>query len=208
MPIWIFAIGFLAQGLFFARFLVQWILSEKARRVLSPVIFWQLSMVASFLLFVYGWLRDDFAILAGQLLSYYIYIWNLNIQKHWARIPGILRIIFLITPVIAIVWLLLHWGESKIRLFENDSIPVGLLIWGVAGQIIFTFRFIYQWLYSRKRNESLLPAGFWIISLAGAVIILSYALFRHDPVLLVGQGTGIFVYTRNLFILKKSEEKI
>lgn len=208
MSIWILGVGFLAQGLFFARFLVQWILSEKARQVLSPVIFWQLSMGASFLLFVYGWLRDDFAILIGQLFSYYIYIWNLKIQARWQQIPGILRFIFSVTPLAAISWLLFDWQESIMRLFQNESIPIPLLIWGTAGQVIFTLRFIYQWLYSRKRNESILPAGFWIISMFGAMIILSYALFRHDPVLIIGQATGIFVYSRNLFILKKSEEKI
>lgn len=206
MNIVIYSIGFLAQGLFFARFLIQWALSEKARQVLSPVIFWQLSIAGSFLLFIYGWLRDDFAILLGQLLSYYIYIWNLKIQQNWQKMPSILRILFLLTPVIAVVWLLINWQSSTERLFENENIPVKLLLWGSAGQVIFTLRFIYQWLYSRKRAASLLPAGFWIISIAGASIILSYALFRRDPVLIIGQGTGIFVYSRNLFILKKSEE--
>lgn len=206
MNVVIYSIGFLAQGLFFARFLIQWALSEKARQVLSPVIFWQLSIAGSFLLFIYGWLRDDFAILLGQLLSYYIYIWNLKIQQNWQKMPSILRILFLLTPAIAVVWLLINWQSSTERLFENENIPVKLLLWGSAGQVIFTLRFIYQWLYSRKRAASLLPAGFWIISIAGASIILSYALFRRDPVLIIGQGTGIFVYSRNLFILKKSEE--
>lgn len=208
MNIWILGIGFLAQGLFFARFLIQWILSERARQVLSPVIFWQLSMAGSFLLFIYGWLRDDFAILMGQLFSYYIYIWNLKVQERWQQISGIFRFIFAITPLVAISWLLFDWQNSIMRLFQNSSIPIALLIWGTTGQIIFTLRFIYQWLYSRKRNESILPSGFWLISLFGAIIILSYALFRHDPVLIIGQTTGIFVYSRNLFILKKSEEKI
>lgn len=70
----VFVIGFLAQALFSARILVQWIMSERARRVLSPTIFWVLSLLASCLLCFYGWLRDDFAIVIGQVIAYYIYI--------------------------------------------------------------------------------------------------------------------------------------
>ena len=75
-----------------------------------------------------------------------------------------------------------------------------MVIYGSAGQIIFTFRFIYQWLYSRRRGESELPGGFWIISLTGSLIIVSYAIFRHDPVLILGQGVGLIAYTRNLML--------
>ena len=82
----IYVIGFLAQLLFSARLLVQWIASERARKVLSPTLFWQLSMVASFMLCIYGWLRNDFAILFGQLIAYYIYIWNLNAKGAWAKL--------------------------------------------------------------------------------------------------------------------------
>lgn len=72
------------------------------------------------------------------------------------------------------------------------------------GQIIFTFRFIYQWWYSRKRGESLLPAGFWIISLAGSLIIVSYGIVRKDPVLILGQSVGFISYTRNLFLSRNT----
>ena len=68
----IFGIGFLAQGLFSARILVQWIMSERKKKVVSPTIFWVLSLLASYLFFIYGWLRNDFAIMFGQVISYYI----------------------------------------------------------------------------------------------------------------------------------------
>lgn len=76
----VYALGFLAQGFFSARMLVQWIMSERAKRSLSPDIYWIFSLAGSILLFVYGWLRDDFSIIFGQFISYYIYIWNLNIK--------------------------------------------------------------------------------------------------------------------------------
>ena len=66
---YIYALGILAQGLFSARMIVQWIISEKARRATSPTIYWMLSLIASTLFFVYGWLRQDFAIMLGLYLA-------------------------------------------------------------------------------------------------------------------------------------------
>ena len=70
----ILAIGFLAQVFFSARIIVQWIMSERAHRVLSPSAFWVFSIAGSYLLFIYGWLRSDFAIILGQFVSYFIYL--------------------------------------------------------------------------------------------------------------------------------------
>lgn len=83
----VLSVGFLAQGFFSARVLVQWLLSERARSVLSPSVFWVLSVAGAWLLCVYGWLRGDFAIVMGQLLSYYIYLWNLKSKGVWAHWP-------------------------------------------------------------------------------------------------------------------------
>ena len=80
----VYGIGFLAQGFFSARILVQWILSERARKVLSPSVFWILSIAGSYLLCLYGVLRHDFAIVLGQFISYYIYLWNLKAKGIWA----------------------------------------------------------------------------------------------------------------------------
>ena len=89
--------------------------------------------------------------------------------------------------------------------FHNDAVSIPLLVWGSAGQVIFTLRFIYQWYYSYRRNESILPKGFWVISLVGCAIIVSYGVFRIDPVLILGQSVGFFTYSRNLVLYKKSK---
>lgn len=86
-PFLITCVGLLAQAFFSARTLVQWILSEKARKVLSPTLFWVLSLCGSVLLALYGWLRQDFAVVAGQLVSYYVYVWNLHIKR--VRMPKV-----------------------------------------------------------------------------------------------------------------------
>jgi lipid-A-disaccharide synthase-like uncharacterized protein len=92
------SLGFLAQGLFSARFIIQLIRSEKAGKVLSPLIFWQLSILASFLLMVYGTFRQDIVIVGGQVFGYYIYIRNLQLQNAWDKFPKWLRGLTLVLP--------------------------------------------------------------------------------------------------------------
>jgi lipid-A-disaccharide synthase-like uncharacterized protein len=85
------------------------------------------------------------------------------------------------------------------------DIPVGLLLFGSIGQTIFTFRFVYQWWYSRRFGQSILPNGFWILSIIGSISILVYGIIRKDPVLIIGQGAGFVTYSRNLFLNKKNK---
>lgn len=208
MSDWIvYSIGFAAQILFSSRLLIQWLQSEKVKKVVTPLLFWQLSLLASFLLFVYGWLRDDFAIMLGQVLTYFIYIRNLQIQGFWKKMPKVFRIFLYVFPVIIVIYSYNNNQFDLQRVLKNESIPAWLIVLGVVAQIIFTLRFIYQWLYSEKHKSSELPFGFWLLSLTGSVMILIYAILRKDPVLLTGHIFGSFVYIRNLLILKKSKNE-
>ena len=199
----VFAIGFLAQILFSARLLLQWVQSEWMKKVLTPVLFWKLSLIASFLLFVYGWLRADLAIVLGQSLTYFIYIRNMQLQKTWGKIPLLLRVFLFIFPLIIVGYLYLNNQLDLHLLFNNKDIPRLLMYWGIFGQITFTLRFIYQWIISERNKESLLPLGFWILSVVGSLMILIYAVLRKDPVLFVGQIFGFVVYIRNIVLCVK-----
>ncbi|SNR38973.1 lipid-A-disaccharide synthase N-terminal domain-containing protein [Lutibacter flavus] len=204
MSSWIiYTVGFIAQLLFSGRLILQWILSEKSKKVLTPSLFWKLSLVASFLLFIYGYLRDDFSIMLGQALTYFIYIRNLQLQGEWQKAPKVLRLYLYIFPVLLVVYSYNNNTYDIDKLFRNDAIPVWLLIWGSIAQIIFTLRFVYQWLYSEKNKESSLPFGFWLLSLIGSIMILIYAILRKDPVLLIGHLMGSVIYFRNILILRK-----
>jgi 4-amino-4-deoxy-L-arabinose transferase-like glycosyltransferase/lipid-A-disaccharide synthase-like uncharacterized protein len=200
-------IGFLAQGLFSARFLIQLVKSEKAGKVISPVIFWQLSLVASFLLLIYGTFRLDLVIVGGQLVGYYIYIRNLKIQNAWQLFPRIIRLGFVFLPILLLGYLIFQAQFDFHSLIHNPEISGMLLTWGTLGQIIFTTRFVVQWLESERSNESQFPLSFWYISLVGAVLITSYAILRKDSVLFIGQAFGVFVYGRNLIIHYGSANK-
>ncbi len=203
---WILLIGFSAQILFSARLLIQWILSEKQKQSITPLTFWWFSLGGALLLFVYGYLRQDFAIMLGQSLTYFIYIRNLQLQQQWARIPKILRVFLWIFPTL-IVWYSYNNGEYDLeRLFKNEAIPLWLLLLGSIAQILFTLRFVYQWFYAEKSKESVLPKGFWMLSLSGALLILTYAVIRQDIVLLLGHCMGILVYTRNLILIYRGND--
>lgn len=200
-------IGLLAQALFSGRLLVQWILSEKNRRIITPSLFWKLSLLASFLLFVYGYLRDDFAIMLGQSLTYFIYIRNLQLQGEWQKSALWFRIFLLIFPVLIVVYGYNNGEYDVYQLFNNADIPTWLIWLGSIAQVTFTFRFIYQWMVSERTKTSQLPIGFWRLSVLGAALILIYAIFRNDIVLMVGHGSGLMVYVRNIMIGKKERRE-
>ena len=137
----IMAIGFTAQIFFSLRTLFQWWKSEKAKKVVSPSAYWVLSVIGSYLFFVYGILRDDFSIVLGQLISYYIYLWNLNAKGVWKRLGLVLQTVLLATPVVAVVLMLQNASVYFQNFFRNDNIPFWLVVFGSAGQVIFTLRF-------------------------------------------------------------------
>ena len=200
----IYIVGFSAQILFAARLLVQWSKSEKAGRVLSPTLYWQLSLIASFLMLAYGVLRDDFVIFLGQTLSYFVYIRNLQYKRAWNLIPSYFKLIVILFPIVAVLFLVFSNTHNILRILDNPEVPLDLLIWGSLGQVIFTFRFLYQCYYSEKAKRSILPLGFWIISATGSFIIIGYALFRLDPVLVIGHTFGLAIYGRNIYLHTKS----
>jgi len=199
----IYSIGFLAQVIFSGRLIIQWVVSEKNKRVIAPSIFWFLSLIASFLLFIYGYLRNDFAIMLGQTITYFVYIRNLQLQGEWQKSPKWLRWFLTAFPVIIVIYSFNNGIYDINNLLRNEDIPQWLFILGVVSQVLFTYRFMYQWVYSEKSKKSLFPAGFWRISILGASLILFYAYFRNDPVLLIGHSAGIIIYIRNLIILRK-----
>jgi len=205
----IYSIGFVAQILFSSRLIVQWITSERKKKVITPTLFWSLSLFASFLLFIYGYLREDFAIMLGQSLTYFIYIRNLQLQGQWTKLPKLFRYFLFLVPILIVIFYYNNNIIDRDLLFKNEDIPFWLLVLGIISQIVFTFRFVYQWIYSEYKKESSLPLGFWLLSLFGSLLILIYAVIRKDPVLLLGHGLGLIIYSRNLFLIYKTNaEKV
>jgi lipid-A-disaccharide synthase-like uncharacterized protein len=74
---------------------------------------------------------------------------------------------------------------------------------GFLGQALFSARFIVQWLKSEREKKSVFPVAFWYFSIAGGVTLLAYAIYRKDPVFILGQASGLFIYFRNLYFVTR-----
>jgi lipid-A-disaccharide synthase-like uncharacterized protein len=83
------------------------------------------------------------------------------------------------------------------------------VIWvciGLFGQLFFFLRFFVQWIVSEKQRKSTIPLVFWYFSIAGAVILLSYSIYRKDPVFILGQSMGLLIYVRNLMLIRNEKQ--
>lgn len=79
------------------------------------------------------------------------------------------------------------------------------LIVGFLGQALFASRFIVQWVASERKGESVIPVVFWDLSILGGLVLFAYAVYRQDPVFILGQGAGIVVYVRNLVLIRRKQ---
>ena len=88
----------------------------------------------------------------------------------------------------------------------NLDIPRGWLALGLTGQALFSARFLIQWVASERRKASVVPTAFWWFSIGGGLCLLAYAIFRADPVFILGQSAGLIVYFRNLVLLRRQKK--
>lgn len=79
------------------------------------------------------------------------------------------------------------------------------LIVGFVGQGLFFMRFFVQWIASEREKRSTVPVAFWYFSLAGGFVLFAYALYKRDPVFILGQSTGLFIYLRNLTLIRRQK---
>ncbi len=88
---------------------------------------------------------------------------------------------------------------------DTESIWIAI---GFLGQLMFTMRFVVQWVHSERHRKSLIPTAFWYFSLAGGGILLTYAVWRGDPVFITGQAAGLFIYLRNLTFIRRERRAL
>jgi lipid-A-disaccharide synthase-like uncharacterized protein len=91
---------------------------------------------------------------------------------------------------------------------EGDvfGVPLPWLIIGLVGQAMFFGRFLVQWIASERARRSVVPMGFWYMSIAGGLITLVYAIYQQDPVFILGQTTGTIVYVRNIYFRRRERD--
>jgi lipid-A-disaccharide synthase-like uncharacterized protein len=196
-----YLIGFAAQLMFAARIVVQWLASERVGQVTTPLAFWFLSLGGANLMVVYGMLRHDIVITAGQTLLFCIYCRNVTLSGYWSATPFLFQIL-LSLPLVLLLWPPVASSLVRTTLSPSEGIAGWVLWLGGCGQLAMFARFLIQWRHAERLRRSILPCVFWWTSLVGAVLLLAYAIFRQDIVLITGQVFGIGVYLRNLAMIK------
>jgi len=84
---------------------------------------------------------------------------------------------------------------------DNSDTLIWIIV-GFVGQALFSMRFVVQWIASERLRRSIIPQAFWYFSLGGGATLLAYAIHKHDPVFIAGQGLGLAVYLRNLYLIR------
>lgn len=82
------------------------------------------------------------------------------------------------------------------------------VVFGLGGQLLFTARFLVQWIASERAGRSTIPLAFWYFSLGGGIVLFTYAVYRADPVFILGQSLGVFIYSRNLYLIHREKKAI
>jgi len=82
-----------------------------------------------------------------------------------------------------------------------------LVMFGTLGQLVFTARFIVQWIASERKRKSVIPISFWFLSIGGSLMVLTYGIITKEPVIILGQAAGSIIYVRNLILLAKEKKQ-
>ncbi|WP_164885323.1 lipid-A-disaccharide synthase N-terminal domain-containing protein [Geovibrio thiophilus] len=204
------SVGIIGQAVFFSRFLVQWLNSEKEKKSVIPVSFWYLSLAGSFILLAYAVIVKDPVFIAGQSAGFIIYLRNLYFI---AAERGVKKSVFTyFSASFVIIYLTaasaLAWFAPSFRQERETAHLLMLYLLGLSGQFFFFLRFFVQWICTEKLRRSVVPAAFWYFSLVGSVLLLAYSVLVDDIVFTVGQIVGIFIYLRNIYFIYKERSSV
>jgi lipid-A-disaccharide synthase-like uncharacterized protein len=100
----------------------------------------------------------------------------------------------------------LRHAAREVLVFDGGWREVAWVAFGLVAQLMFFLRFLVQWVASERRGESYIPTAFWYLSLSGAFMLLTYAVYRRDPVFILGQSVGFLVYLRNLMLIYRKKK--
>lgn len=99
--------------------------------------------------------------------------------------------------------------QTLLEIFHVDNrVELLWVLFGLFGQLMFTGRFLVQWIASERARRSVVPVMFWWFSIAGGLVLLAYAIYRRDPVFILGQSLGVFIYARNLWLIRHQDDPV
>ena len=184
------ATGYVGQALFAGRVVYQWAASERAGRVVIPRGYWGMSLLGSALVLAYGVGRHNLVFVMSVLPGTVIAYLNLRIREKARK-----RELFpwAVALIAVVVWA--AWKQPR----------VGEGVWaviGLVGSLLWGLRHVFQWWVSQRRGAPTLPASFYLLSLAGSLFLLVYAIRHVDPVMILGYAFNSVPYIRILALLR------
>jgi lipid-A-disaccharide synthase-like uncharacterized protein len=200
-------LGWIANGCFAARFLDQWLLSERRGESLVPRRFWMLSLLGNGLMALHAALQLQFPIFAAQVANGFISWRNLQSKPlHWIRLLLSLMLLLALATGLYVALSLLRlqelvWVRSPLLWGTQAA-----LSWHLVGTVaigLFAARFWVQWWYLERSQRATMPQIFWWMSLVGAVTAICYFSRIGDPVNVLGYGVGLIPYCRNLMLMRR-----
>ena len=196
--------GWAGNVLFFSRFFVQWIASERAQRSVAPRAFWWLSLSGAICMSFYLAAQGEFVLLVGVVVNGLIYLRNLMLgqrRETTGSRSAAPQAILVTGAFAAVVCVLL---AVSIRMAAARDLSFWLFC-SLAGQAPLSLRFVVQWLHAERHGSGQLPPLFWWVSLVGTGFLLAYAIHLRDGVLIAAYLPGPFLQVRNLMLSARRE---
>lgn len=213
---WLYPLGFLSSLIFSARFIFQWIQSEKAQKSVVNPSFWKISLAGNILLAFHALIQVQFHVSLVQASNAVISWRNLNLMNTDKPPRSLLFTVFLMSLTMGSVITFYvtqsfyipeeysAWFRSP---FSEEAIHPLWHVLGATGLLLFNSRFWIQWVEAERSQESILGPMFWWSSLIGGFLTLIYFVKMGDPVNLLGPAFGMVPYARNLMLIYKNKSK-
>ncbi len=211
-----YPLGLLPSLFFAARFLIQWIKSEKAGRSYVEPVFWKLSLCGNFLLLIHFIIQVQYPFALIQAANAVISWRNLNLmeqKKGSFSTRSVILLFFLMFFSVTLIFIYhsyflvgsLDLVRIPTKLWDSSPAPEISYLWlalGCIGEGLFAARFWVQWWNAEKEKESSLGKSFWLLSIVGSSLSLCYFISSSDVVGILNHSFGLVPYIRNLFLLK------
>jgi len=206
------AFGTLGAVIFYGRFWVQWIVSERRRQSVVPIAFWYMSAVGSVMVFTYAVHLRNPGMAFGQCFN--IVVYSRNLTHIWRERGQLTRRLYVavhggagVVVAVAMGFMIMTWYREFNRGLASEEAVRNwfwLGVWGV-GQVLFFLRFFVQWLTTEIKRKSVVPPVFWYLSLAAAVLHAAFYVQRGHWIFTAGMVATILIYARNIWFIRNTE---
>lgn len=212
---WYEYLGIVAGVIFYSRFYLQWLVSERRGESVIPVGFWYMSCTGSTLLVVYaallgspvGALSHCFNIIVYSRNLYHI--WNAKGWMNPGRALAVHGVVALLLGGAVALTAYTWYGElAQTRGAASAAEAAQAWLWiaiGAAGQALFACRFLVQWIATERRRESVVPVAFWWLSLAASGLLIASHFHRGEWVFVAGLASTLLIYARNLWLIRRAD---